>query len=276
MENIQLIATDLDGTFLRNNKSISKQNELILKELGRKNILRIAATGRNLKKVKEVIPPEIEFDYIVFSSGAGIFDWKNQVHIHQQNIPKKPVEDVIRFLKTRKLNFNVFFPAPENHRHWFYRGNDNCPEFERHFLFNQTHAVDIEILHELEIEACQFLIIMPEDVSFFTKLKNELEELSGELRVIRTSSPITPGYIWMEVFHHSVSKGNGVKIICDAHNIDYKNTVGVGNDYNDIDLLNFTQYSFITQNAPEEIRKKYTVVPANENDGFFAALQPIV
>lgn len=276
MKDIELIATDLDGTFLRDNKSISKQNELILKQLGKKNVLRIAATGRNLKKVMEVIPPEIEFDYIVFSSGAGIYDWKNHTHIHQQNMSPKTVKSVIHFLKSRSLNFNVFFPAPENHKHWYFRGNNNCPEFEKHFSFNHTHASEIEKLNDFSTEACQFLVIIPEDVKRFKSLKTELEKLSDELRVIRTSSPITPQYIWMEIFHHTVSKGNGVKIICDNHNIDRTKTLGIGNDYNDVDLLNFTRYSFITQNAPSEMRKTYHVVPTNEEDGFYAAVQPIV
>lgn len=276
MKNIKLIATDLDGTFLRNNKSISQVNKNALSDLGKKNIIRVAATGRNLNKVKEVIPLEIEFDYIVFSSGAGIYDWKNHQLLHHQNISGITVQKVIRFLKNKALNFNVFFPAPQNHKHWYFRGNKNCPEFERHFLFNQTHALEINALNGFETEACQFLIIIPEDASQFEYLKNELENLSGEIRVIRTSSPITPGYIWMEVFHHSVSKGNGIKMICDKYKIDYKYTVGIGNDYNDIDLLDFTAFSFVTQNAPDDIRANYPNVPSNENDGFYAAIQPIL
>jgi len=71
---IKLVATDLDGTFLRNDKSISKENLETLNFLGERGIFRVIATGRNLKKTLEVIAPDVPFDYVVFSSGAGVYD----------------------------------------------------------------------------------------------------------------------------------------------------------------------------------------------------------
>lgn len=276
MSEIQLVATDLDGTFLKNNKSISEKNIRSLHLLGNKNILRVAATGRNLQKVKDVIPENISFDYIVFSSGAGIYDWKNRKHIYFQNVSKNPANALIQFLKTKNLNFNVFAPVPENHKFWFYRSDENCPEFEKHFSFNQSFAQELKNGNDVDSEVCQFLVIMKENVTKYLQLKEEIENVSEELRVVRTSSPITQGYLWLEVFHQSVSKGNGVKHICDRHKINYQHTLGVGNDYNDIDLLDFTNQSFITENAPQDLLKNYRNVPSNEKDGFSYAIQPIV
>lgn len=276
MSKIQLVATDLDGTFLKDNKSISEKNIRSLHLLGIKNILRVAATGRNLQKVKDVIPKDISFDYIVFSSGAGIYDWKNKKHIYFQNVSENPANALIQYLKPKKLNFNVFWPVPENHKYWFYKADKNCPEFEKHFSFNRSFAQELKNGSVVDSEVSQFLVIMKENMAIFNQLKEEIEGVSEELRVVRTSSPITKGYLWLEVFHQSVSKGNGVKHICDRHKIKYQQTLGVGNDYNDIDLLNFTEHSFITENAPQELRENYKNVPSNENDGFSFAIQPIV
>jgi hydroxymethylpyrimidine pyrophosphatase-like HAD family hydrolase len=85
-ENIKLVATDLDGTFLKNDRSISAGNLEALHKLGEKGIIRVAATGRNLKKVEEVIAPYIPFDYIVFSSGAGVYKWSEKKHLFNRNI----------------------------------------------------------------------------------------------------------------------------------------------------------------------------------------------
>ena len=51
-------------------------------------------------------------------------------------------------------------------------------------------------------------------------------------------------------------------------NIEHNQTVGVGNDYNDFDLLEFTGYSFLTENSPAEIKKSYPGIPSNEKDAF--------
>lgn len=268
MQNIKLIATDLDGTFLKNDSSVSNRNIETLLRLGEKDIVRVVATGRNLKKVKDVLNEHVPFDYIVFSSGAGVFDWNLKKHIHSQNIAQDSSKKLLNFLVERDYSFYAFYPAPENHKHWVYRGGKNCAEFERYFNFNKSFATEIIAGKLPDSELCQFLIIIREDAGKFEKLKNEIEEVCAGIRVIRASSPITAGYIWVEVFHRSVSKGSGVKFICDQLKIDYKHTLGIGNDYNDFDLLDFTEYSFLTENAPKEIIGKYKGAPSNENDAF--------
>jgi Cof subfamily protein (haloacid dehalogenase superfamily) len=276
MENIKLVATDLDGTFLKNDRSISDKNLEALRLLGMKNVVRVVATGRNLKKVKEVIPPETPFDYIVYSSGAGVFNWKEQKEMFHQNIIQSSAQKLLSYFTAKNISFHAFFPAPENHNHWYFRGDKSCEEFERYFTFNQAFSYELNALELPETELCQFLVIIKENRFHFEKLKVEIEAICDQIRVIRTSSPITEGYIWMEIFHQSVSKGNGVKQVCELLGISQEQTVGVGNDFNDLDLLGFTRHSFFTENAPSELKNIYPLVPSNENDAFAHAIQPIV
>lgn len=275
MKNIKLIATDLDGTFLKNDRSISSKNLEALAILGEKKIVRAVATGRNLHKVRQVLNNHVPFDYIVYSSGAGVYDWKAQKELFNRNITKESVKKLFAYLIAKKFNFHAFFPSPENHKHWYFRGENPCDEFERYFEFNSAFAAELNPSQLPETELCQFLVIIPEVEEKFNTLKTEIESVCGEIRVIRSSSPITEGFIWIEIFHHSVSKGNGVKHLCELLGIDRSETVGIGNDYNDFDLLEFTRFSFLTENAPPEIRGKYPGAPSNENDAFAFASQLI-
>jgi hydroxymethylpyrimidine pyrophosphatase-like HAD family hydrolase len=170
-KNIQLVATDLDGTFLRNDHSISPKNMEALHLLGDKNILRVAATGRNMKKVKDVLASGIPFDYIVYSSGAGIYDWKNQRNIYSCNIGKNSVQKLLNYFTGEKVNFHVFFPVPENHQHWYFRGEKPCEEFERYFSYNQAFAYELDSKNLPDSEMCQFLVIIPENEERYAKLK---------------------------------------------------------------------------------------------------------
>jgi len=276
MKDIRLVATDLDGTFLKDNKKISQKNLDALVSLGEKEIIRVAATGRNLKKTKEVLNDHIPFDFVVFSSGAGVYNWKQKKHIYNQNIGKKSAKKLLINFVQKEISFHAFFPVPENHKHYFYRGEEACDEFERYFSFNKAFASEIDENSIPNTELCQFLIIIKEDKSRFQKLKKEIEDLCPEIRVIRTSSPITKGYIWIEIFHKSVSKGNGVNEVCKLFGIDKNYTLGVGNDYNDFDLLDFTAHSYLTENAPEEIKNKYKLLPTNEDDAFAVSVEPLI
>ncbi len=276
LKNTRLVVTDLDGTFLKNDRTISIKNLEALELLGEKKIVRAVATGRNLKKVTEVLNKHVPFDYIVYSSGAGLYDWKEKKHISNQNIDIETSNKLLRFFIQRKLNFHAFHPSPENHLHWYFRGETQCDEFERYFDFNQNFASELNLPQLPETELCQFLVIIKEDDNLFAEMKNEIESISSEIRVIRSSSPITKGYIWIEVFHRSVSKGNGVKQICELLNIGQNETLGLGNDYNDLDLLEFTNFSFLTENAPNEIKHLFPNILSNENDAFAVLIQPLV
>jgi Cof subfamily protein (haloacid dehalogenase superfamily) len=276
MERIKLVATDLDGTFLRDDHSISPRNLEALHRLGERNIVRVAATGRNLKKVREVINEHVPFDFVVFSSGAGVFNWRNNEHVFMQNIAKESATNLMQYFIQQGLNFHAFYPIPENHKHYFFRGNEACEEFERYFNFNRAHSAEIDRDSVPESELCQFLLIIRENTTEFLQIKEQIETMCPEIRVIRTSSPITNGYIWIEIFHKSVSKGNGVNEICKRIGISKEETLGLGNDYNDFDLLEFTALSFLTGNAPDEIKTRFPLLPTNENDAFAFSVDHLI
>lgn len=269
---LKLVATDLDGTFLKNDKSISNENLEVLHSLGEKGILRVVATGRNLKKTMEVISSEVPFDYIVFSSGAGVYDWKHEKLLYHQNLNQQIVQQIADFLVALDLNFHLFKPVPENFNCWFHRGSIPCSEFESYFDFHQSYSEPLPLDQKLGSEACQFLVVFPNNPEQFIVFKKEIEQRFPEVKVVRTSSPLDTGYIWMEIFHQSVSKGNGVKFICDTLQIDHEHTLGIGNDFNDLDLLEFTNFSYIVENSPPELKERFLRALSNEESAFAKAV----
>jgi hypothetical protein len=276
MNKIKLIATDLDGTFLKNDRSISSGNLEALHTLGSKNILRVVATGRNMQKVTEVIQTEVPFDYIVYSSGAGIYNWKDKKHIYTRNMKAESANKLLPHFVKNRYNFCAFAAVPDNHNLWYHKGNNLCSEFNSYLTYHNSDAKPLPASGQINEELSQFMLIIPEDEFTFINLRTEIESLCSEIRVIRSSSPVTSGFIWVEVFHQSVSKGYGVNYLCRMLDIHPAETCGIGNDYNDIDLLEFTACSFITENAPFEIKNRYTKVPSNEDDGFAAVVNSIL
>ncbi len=270
---LKLVATDLDGTFLRNDKSISAENLEMLHILGDKGILRVIATGRNLKKTMDVIPVDTPFDYIVFSSGAGVYNRRKDELLYRQNISKDVAQKLAGYLVECDLNFHLFKPVPENHNCWYHRGSVYCQEFEDYFSYLKSHTEPLPAGSPIDSDACQFLVVFPDELERFLVLKENIEMQFPEVKVVRTSSPLESGYIWMEIFHHSVSKGNGVKFICDSLNIPYEQTLGIGNDFNDLDLLGFTNFSYMVDNGPDELKLKFLNTHSNEDNAFALAVQ---
>ena len=65
-KNIKMIVTDLDGTLLKTNKSISENTKAIFSRCREAGIKMGFATGRGEGSTKQVVPEEI-FDGIIVS-----------------------------------------------------------------------------------------------------------------------------------------------------------------------------------------------------------------
>jgi len=273
MKDIRLVATDLDGTFLRNDKSISDEDLQMLDLLGERKVIRVVATGRNFKKVQEVLPDHLPFDYVAFSSGAGIYDWKKRELVYRQNLDRETANGIIQFFVEKDMNFHLFRAVPDNFRCWYFRGKSSCEEFERYFDFHNAVSELLPVKQKLEDDACQFLVVFPNQPQAFFQVKQALESQFDDIKVVRTSSPLDTDYIWMEIFHKDVSKGNAVKFLCEQQNIHHHMTFGIGNDYNDLDLLNFTSFSYLVENGPEELKPHFRKAVSNENSAFSHSLR---
>nr|MBD3621891.1 HAD-IIB family hydrolase [Sunxiuqinia sp.] len=273
MKNIRLVAADLDGTFLKNDKSISEEDLKMLELLGERKVIRVVATGRNFKKVLEVLPDHLPFDYVAFSSGAGIYDWKKRELVYRQNLNRETTNGIIQFFTEKDMNFHLFRAVPDNFRCWYFRGKNSCEEFERYFDFHNSVSELLPVTQKLVDDACQFLVIFPNQPETFLQVKQDLESQFDDIKVVRTSSPLDTDYIWMEVFHKDVSKGNAVKFLCEQKNIHHHMTFGIGNDYNDLDLLNFTSFSYLVENGPDELKPHFRKAVSNENSAFSNSLK---
>jgi hydroxymethylpyrimidine pyrophosphatase-like HAD family hydrolase len=53
-------------------------------------------------------------------------------------------------------------------------------------------------------------------------------------------------------------------------------TLGIGNDYNDLELLDWTTHSFIVSNAPDVIKSKYQQCADNQSNPLSDVLNKIL
>ena len=66
----------------------------------------------------------------------------------------------------------------------------------------------------------------------------------------------------MEIFAPGVSKSSAASWLTDRLPAPAL-TYALGNDHNDIDLLEWAKYSLIAENSPAELQEKFSVVPVS-------------
>lgn len=271
MSEVKMVVTDLDGTLLQSDHTISPRDAETLEMLGKLGVCRVAATGRNLFKVRQVLNEKSPFDYVILSSGAGIMDWKTQKLIRALSISAEETGEIIHFLIGHQQNFKVSRELPDNHNFAWWESYE-CPELKRYVAHHIKFGKGVVIDPENPFVSSQILMFFPKTSDRFEYYKKKILKAFPNLSIIRTTSPIDSSYTWMEIFPKGVSKALGIEKICSITGISRENTLSVGNDYNDLEMLEYTQHSYVVDNAPEELKMKYLISLAHHDDGFSHAV----
>lgn len=262
-----MILTDLDGTLLNNHGRISQRNLEMLNILGEKKVIRVAATGRNIRSSREVLDHKLPFDYLIFSTGAGICNFADDQVIHSNHMQKDDIQQVAGYFLANDLDFSIHHPIPENHCFYLFPSSSPSSDLNHRLKYLQQFAHTAEL--EKISNATQLLAISLNGLEIIEELKTKFSHLN----IIRTTSPIDGRHVWIEVFPAGVSKGLAAEWLCQHLKINQSMTMSIGNDFNDIAMLEWTGSSFAVANAPFEIRQRFHAVADNDSDGFAEAVE---
>ncbi|MBN2891347.1 MAG: HAD-IIB family hydrolase [Bacteroidales bacterium] len=271
---MKIVFTDLDSTFLNSDAKISKKNMDTLFYLQKKGVVTVAATGRNIFSCNNVLSPDLPFDYLIFSTGIGMMDFKSKKIINSHHFEIQQSLYISSLLI--QLGFNIFIhnTVPDNHFFYYQRSKHN-PDFESRFKIYENFGTELKSLEQIK-NVSQFVLVLNHGQEEFVRVTEVIHNNTSNIKIIRATSPINHKNIWLEVYPENVSKGNSAIELCELLNIDIKDSIAIGNDYNDIELLEVAGKSFIVENAPEELKSKYEVVASNDNDGFSEAVLQLI
>lgn len=267
-----MVITDLDGTLLRSDCTFSPTDLATLEYLGQRQIVRVIATGRSLYSLRKVIPETFPIDYTIFSSGAGILDWQTQQLLIAHHLSLPEVTTALNLLIEHNFDFMLHHPIPDNHHFWYYSTGRENPDFLRRYeLYRDFAAPWHPTGMTIPEKACQFVAIAacPEAFSRYTLIRDQLPGL----KVIRATSPLDSASIWIEIFPQTVSKALASAWLADQFHLPYSKLLALGNDYNDLDLLQWAQHSMVVANAPTDLKARYQTVRSNDQDGFTQAVE---
>lgn len=269
----KIVFSDLDGTLLNSDFKISAQNLESMHKLKKNGYLIALATGRNLYSTQKVLSDDLPVDYLIFSTGVAIQNFRTKEIFHSNKISIQQSRIAVNLLKNLQQNFFVHFPVPDNHKFYFNKVNNDGDFSERFKLYEQFAN---PLPKQIDIEISQIVVVLPYDIKLYEKIFYSLKNVLPNLSYIRATSPINHKHIWLEIYPPNVSKGCAIKTLCDYLAIDLQNTYAIGNDYNDIDMLQVVGNAYVVKNAPEEMRKKYNIVKSNDYNGFSQMVERIL
>jgi len=272
-----MVVTDLDGTLLDAQARLGSANRRALQRLGETGSLRVVATGRSLYSAEHVLDAEFPIDYLVFSSGAGILEWRGRELLAAHEMCCEHAQGALDLLLGKGLAFMLHLGIPDNHHFYYHRppgqsagrvAGEN-PDFDRRCQRYADFAQPLDGRLVEGLRVSQFLAIeAPGSESHYDALVTELDHLN----VVLTTSPLDHRSRWIEIFPATASKSQAAEWLRARHGVAHHDVVAVGNDYNDRDLLEWARHSYVVANAAPSLRARYAVVASNDDQGFAAAV----
>lgn len=269
-----LFVTDLDGTLLTDNLGLNRKDLETLSDLSSQHIVNVIATGRSYFSFNKLmqslgcLSPDtpLAVDYVVFSTGAGIMDFPAGEIRKSFSLPHEQVVKVSAYLEDRGIDYMIQKPVPDTNHFIYSSHGEKNPDFHARIDLYGEFASPMTNQSLLYFgDATQLLCIVPQERGF--EVANEIGQQFQDLSVIKATSPLDNKSIWIEIFSPGVSKSQAVRWLAEGLDLQSGDICAVGNDYNDEDLLHFAGSSFVTDNSPALLKKKFSTVGSNNNNG---------
>lgn len=253
----KLIAIDLDGTMITKDHRITDENMKAVKKLVDRDVKVVISTGRaydSAKKFVERLGLTTVNDYVIAYQGCKLYRPFNDEKVFEIGISNELVQEIIEFVK----GYNVGLVMYEDTK-----------------LFSQQH-------HETIATYINSIEMPLSDIKFdinnsnITKVitvgeRDELEKMVAEIpeHLKENTNNFFSHSNLYEFISKNANKGLALEKLCDILGIDMKDTVAIGDNGNDIELVKMAGFGVAMSNAYEGLKEvaDYITVKDNNNSG---------
>lgn len=255
-----VICSDVDGTLVDENNVVPKNNIEAIEYFRAHGGKFMVATGR----VPEAVLPatgDLTFDYpCICHNGCSVYDFSNNeykevISIYEDVIPA--AEEIMKLFPTSGVEVIT--------------GKGIC-------IIKRTSATDFHIEFE-KVEAIFADSIKDAPKPWFKLLFAQTPVETDAIKEAFLNSPYNENYnlmkthqFYYEIFNKSASKGAALARFCERSGIDTKNIIAIGDNENDITMLEVAGTAATVSGASDVVKAHADIVTCSNEDGAIADL----
>lgn len=269
-----LFVTDLDGTFLTPEKTVSKKTLKTINRLLNKGLLFTAATARTPATVTEILKGLNLRLPVICMNGSALYCLKNNKYIFYHTL--KPSAYLTLTEIFAEYDSTCFIHIiKDNHLYVFYDKIRNKAQQE---FYNERKNLPLKTYINQKERPCKngdviFLMLL-DKTEKINKIYEDIltSHISEEISVTKYIDIYDRGkYSYLEVYDKEASKKNGVRYLKDYTKA--KKVVTFGDNANDISMMTFADYSFAVANSTDEVKAAAdSVIGSNKDDSVAKAI----
>ncbi|WP_375426719.1 HAD family hydrolase [uncultured Friedmanniella sp.] len=255
----RLVVTDLDGTFLSPDGTVSDENRAAVLAAQRAGILVLFATGRPVRWLDVIRDLPGAHPTVIASNGAVLYDLGADQLIDRVCLPPSAAVAAVRAI--RAVAPDAGFAVESGSRF----GHD--PGY-RTLRRGSATAADIFAAPAEELAAredCVKMLVQDRTRSADELLAAVLAVVGDTLTVTHS---VTTGFALVEISGPGVSKASMLERCCRRLGVERADVAAFGDMPNDVDMLTWAGMPHVVANAhPSLLTGSYRVVPGNDRSG---------
>lgn len=248
---IQLVAIDLDGTLLRDDKSLSQENVDAIKDAIEQGVQVVICTGRTLPSIQYLskqLPQGHGDEYLILQNGAVIHQLPDLNIVHETILTesdRQAIYDVFKEYRSEEVQMVAFDPDK------LYLVDDETAN-PTVVQDAKTLSTDITLASFEEIKNLDTLykIVVFGGVEFIDdyleKIPNDLYE---QVHIVR-SLPVA-----IEFIPKLANKANGLNALIQQLDIKAENIMTIGDELNDYEMVKMAGLGVAMENGHPEVKR---------------------
>lgn len=278
MNEIKLIALDMDGTLFNNQGEIAPGEKETLKRATETGVAVAVATGRAYGELPVEMLSEIGIRYAITGNGSGIYRLPEGINLYSDCIESGVLCRILKELKKMDVYYDIYVegkvyaePAVKP----IVCKMDMPPALHEHILRTRNWVEDLTAFldqcgKQAEKTTVNFALL--EDGTY--QGREETARLLGGYPQIQY---LCGGYHNWEFTKAGVTKGTGLKLLADRIGVRMNQTMACGDSENDLPMLREAYLSVAMGNAEEEIKRTSDFVTlSNEESGVAYAVDKFI
>jgi Cof subfamily protein (haloacid dehalogenase superfamily) len=260
--------SDLDGTLLRDDVTLSAFSRHVLAELLSEHLPFTVASARSVVSIRDILAGlELALPIVEFN-GAFISDLGSGQHQLVNSIEPAIVADVYQLVGTAGCTpFVSTFDGVEDCLYYSTIANEGMQwylEDRQQQRDGRLRFIDDLTLSFRDQVVC-LTVIGTSDALFelATAIKDRYPE---PLEVHCIENRYSPGWYWLTVYDHRATKDQAIRILLEESGLDGSEIVVFGDSSNDVRMFQWADRAIAVANATDELKRYATQIIGSNNE----------
>lgn len=261
---IRLIAADMDGTLLDDEKRIPEENLRAFRACAAQGIEIVPATGRTMRGLPDELRNLPGVHYAILTNGAQVVDFAKNEIIDSCRIPVALAEKIMMMARTSpdEIMYDVYvggigYTMPEFYNDVYkYVSSEGLAELVRRT--RDTVPDNIAYLKERGQDAEKINMFF-RDMDARKRMREELSKLPG----ILVSSSIPNN---LEINAEGADKGGALLRLAARLGIARESTMGFGDGENDLSMIRMAGIGVAMENGHESVKEAADYITKTNNE----------